>query len=111
MNVLMIGKSLKGAFKTIIQMSCPTVTILESEGEYSSGVSPHDPPEFILMSSEMLRTAKRIKSAYPEATLAVLIDHDSPEYREYARRHDIDYLLALSSVTATGIKKMFCPYS
>ena len=65
-------------------------------------------PDLIFMDIRLpgengIRLTQKIKSFYPEITIAVLTSYDLPEYREYAYQSGADHFLAKGSSSGDQI--------
>jgi two-component system response regulator DegU len=97
------------AMRSLLSSSFPSICIEEAaEGEEALRKVKDFRPDLIFMDIELpgkngLVITKEAKDLYPEIVIVILSNHDSPEYREAARRKGADYFLSKESAGARDI--------
>ncbi len=100
----MLGEALRNQF--------PKMDILEAaNGEEAFKKIAAFPPDLIFMDIKLpgesgLELTRKVKTQYPNVTVAILTSYDIPEYREAATQYKANHFLAKGSTTKDQIIKL-----
>jgi len=98
--------------KDTLQSQFPFIDIIEaSDGMEAFQKIDFDPPHLIFMDIGLpgengLELTRKIKIKYPDIIIIILSSHDSPEYREGARRVKANFFLAKGSSTPEDVCRL-----
>jgi DNA-binding NarL/FixJ family response regulator len=82
-----------------------TVLLLAAYG-ISVGSLPIQAQPYPNRHIQLLQLKKKIRAKYPNVTVAILTNHDGPEYREAASRSGANYFFTKESVTREEIEDL-----
>jgi len=106
------NSSFRQLVKNDLQSQFPSMDIIEAADgvEAFQKIDSH-PPNLIFMDIKLpgengLELTRKIKADYPDIMIIMLTSHDSPEYREAARRNKADYFLSKGSIATDEICKL-----
>ena len=97
--------SIRQIVKDTLQDQFTSMSIIEaSDGAEAFPKIDSQPPHLIFMDISLpgengLELTEKIKTKYPDVIVIILTSHDSPQYREAAKRCKANHFLSKSSIT------------
>ena len=104
--------SIREIVKDTLQDQFTSMSIIEaSDGVEAFQKIGSQPPHLIFMDISLpgengLELTEKIKSKYPDVIVIILTSHDSPQYREAAKRCKANHFLSKSSITNDEILRV-----